>query len=135
MCRPGSPRTTFAQRHADGLGIMSGRLDFSLTSEQVAIRDSIREFVKREIAPVARDWEREGRYPTEIVESMKRLGLFGMLVPEEHGGLALDAVSYAIVFEEISKGWMGVAGIIGSHSLSTLLIGRFGTPDQKVRWL
>jgi alkylation response protein AidB-like acyl-CoA dehydrogenase len=66
---------------------------------------------------------------------MRSLGLFGMLIPEAFGGLALDAVSYAIVFEELSKGWMGVAGILGSHSMATLLIARFGTSEQQQRWL
>jgi alkylation response protein AidB-like acyl-CoA dehydrogenase len=84
---------------------------------------------------VAREWELAGRYPEEIVEEMKAMGLFGMLVPEQYGGIAVDAVSYAVVFEEISKAWMGVAGILGSHSLATLMLARYGTPAQKARWL
>jgi alkylation response protein AidB-like acyl-CoA dehydrogenase len=58
-----------------------------------------------------------------------------MLVPEEYGGIAIDAVSYSVVFEEISKAWMGVAGILGSHSLATLMLARSGTPAQRSRWL
>ena len=110
-------------------------MDFELTSEHKALQATLREFVRRSIAPVAREWERSGRYPTEIVDEMKTMGLFGMLVPEEHGGIGVDAVSYAIVFEEISRGWMGIAGILGSHSLSTLLLARYGTEAQKRRWL
>jgi len=110
-------------------------MDFELTAEHKALQATLREFVRRSITPVAREWERSGRYPTEIVDEMKTMGLFGMLVPEEHGGIGVDAVSYAIVFEEISRGWMGIAGILGSHSLSTLLLARYGTEAQKRRWL
>lgn len=110
-------------------------MDFELNDEQSMFRDTIRAFVAKEIAPVAQEWERTNRYPTEIVETMKSLGLFGMTVPEEYGGLGLDMVSFALVFEEISKGWMGVAGILGSHSLSCWLIARHGTEDQKARYL
>src|SRR5260370_11344230 len=66
---------------------------------------------------------------------MQAWGYFGMLVAEQYGGIAIDAVSYAVVFEEISKAWMGVAGILGSHSLATLMLARYGTAEQKARWL
>lgn len=110
-------------------------MDFTPSEEQSAFRDVMRNFVQREIAPVANEWERTGRYPSEIVESMKGMGLFGLLIPEEYGGLDADAVSYGIAFEEISRSWMGVAGILGSHSLATNLIRRYGTKDQKDRYL
>jgi alkylation response protein AidB-like acyl-CoA dehydrogenase len=110
-------------------------VDFELSADQASFRDLVREFARRTIAPVARDWEHEGRYPDEIVEEMKRMGLFGMLVPEDHGGIAIDAVSYALVFEEISKAWMGIAGILGSHTMATLILARYGTDEQKRRWL
>ena len=110
-------------------------MNFELSEDQLAFRDHIRGFVDAKIRPVARDWEHEGRYPTEIVEEMKRLGLFGITVPEEYGGIGLDTVSMAIVFEEISKAWMGVAGTIGSHSLTCRMIARVATPEQKQRWL
>ena len=110
-------------------------MDFDLSEQQAAFRDLIREFANRSIAPVARDWELSGRYPTEIVDEMRRMGLFGMLIPAEYGGIGIDAVSYAVVFEEISKAWMGVAGILGSHSLATWMFARYGTPAQKQRYL
>jgi alkylation response protein AidB-like acyl-CoA dehydrogenase len=110
-------------------------MDFELSEEQVAFRKVIREFVRDHIRPVAREWEHAGTYPTPIVEKMKEMGLFGITVPEEYGGLGLDTVSMAIVFEEISRAWMGIAGIIGSHSLSSRMIARVGTPEQKDRWL
>ena len=110
-------------------------MDFELTEEQRAFRAVLREFVDAEIRPVAREWEATDRYPTEIVAGLRELGLFGMTVPEQHGGLGLDLVSFALVFEEISRGWMGIAGILGSHSLSCALIARYGTDDQQRRYL
>ncbi len=110
-------------------------MDFTLTPEQRLYRDTIRSFVDKEIVPVARDWEQAGRYPAEIVETMKRLGLFGLLVPEEYGGMGADSVSFAVTFEEISRGWMGIAGILGSHSLSCWMIARHGTGQQQQKYL
>ena len=106
-------------------------MDFELSDEQRLLRDTIRSFVDAEIRPVAREWEESGRYPEEIVVTMREMGLFGLLVPEQYGGMAADMVSLAVVFEEISRGWMGVAGIIGSHSLSCWMIAEFGTEEQK----
>ena len=110
-------------------------MDFTLSDEQRLYRDTLRDFVDREIVPVARDWEHEGRYPTEIVESMKGMGLFGLAVPEAYGGLEADTVSFALTFEEIARGWMGVAGILGSHSVSCWMLARHGTDEQKGRYL
>jgi alkylation response protein AidB-like acyl-CoA dehydrogenase len=110
-------------------------MDFRLSDEQRLFRDTLRAFVDREIVPVARDWEHEGRYPTEIVESMRGLGLFGLAVPEAYGGLEADTVSFALTFEEISRGWMGIAGILGSHSVTCWMIARHGTEEQKQRYL
>lgn len=110
-------------------------MDFDLTPEHRLFRDTIREFVDRQIRPVARNWEHEGRYPTEIIEAMKDMGLFGLTVPEEYGGMGADLISLAIVFEEISRGWMGIAGILGSHTLACFMIAQHGTEDQKRRYL
>lgn len=110
-------------------------MDFTLNEEQALYRDSLRDFVDKEIRPVAREWEQAGREPVEIVDQMKQMGLFGLTVPEQYGGLQVDAVSFALTFEEISRGWMGVAGTIGSHSLSCWMIAQHGTEDQKQRYL
>ena len=110
-------------------------MDFELSSQQSAFRDLMRDFARRSITPVAREWEHAGRYPTEIVDEMKTMGLFGMLVPEQYGGIGIDAVSYSVVFEEIAKAWMGVAGVLGSHSLATYMLAKYGTEDQRNRWL
>jgi alkylation response protein AidB-like acyl-CoA dehydrogenase len=110
-------------------------VDFELDDTHKDLQASIRSFVNREIRPVAHEWERSGRYPTEIVTTMRKLGLFGMTVPEQYGGQAFDLVAFSIVFEEISRAWMGIAGIIGSHSLACWIIARHGTEEQKRRYL
>ena len=110
-------------------------MKFELDEDQREFKSLLRSFVDKEIVPVARDWEQSGRYPTEIVDGMKAMGLFGITVPEEYGGLDLDPVSFALVFEEIARGWMGVAGILGSHSLACRLIAMHGTEEQKQAYL
>ncbi len=110
-------------------------MDFELSPEHQLFRQTLRRFVDDEIRPVVKEWEHSGRYPTEIVESMKQMGLFGITVPEEYGGMGADFVSLALVFEEISRSWMGIAGILGSHSLSCFIIARHGTEEQKNRFL
>ena len=110
-------------------------MDFKFNDDQREFKALLRQFVDNEIIPVAREWEQAGRYPTEIVEGMKDMGLFGITVPEEYGGLDLDPVSFGLVFEEIARGWMGIAGILGSHSLACRLIAMHGTEEQKSKYL
>ncbi len=110
-------------------------MDFDLSPEHQLFRQTLRSFVDSEIRPVVKEWEHAGRYPTEIVDSMKKMGLFGITVPEEYGGMGADFLSMALVFEEISRGWMGIAGILGSHSLSCFIIARYGTESQRLRYL
>jgi alkylation response protein AidB-like acyl-CoA dehydrogenase len=110
-------------------------MDFELSAEHEMFRDTVRSFVNKEIRPVAREWEQSGRDPHEIVDRMKELGFFGITVPEEYGGLGADTVSMAILFEEISRGWMGIAGTLGSHSLTCRMIAGHGTTAQRQRWL
>ena len=110
-------------------------MDFELTDEHKLFRSTLRDFVEREIRPVARHLEHSGEYPTEIVETMSQMGLFGITVPAAYGGMDVDFVSLALVFEELSRGWMGVAGVLGSHSLACFMIATHGTEDQKARFL
>ena len=110
-------------------------MDFTLNEEQAAFKAVLRDFVEKEIKPVANEWERSGRYPTEIVKGLADMGLFGMTIPEEYGGLDIDMVSFALVFEELARGWMGIAGILGSHSLSCWMIAKHGTEEQKNKYL
>ncbi|NJC69955.1 acyl-CoA dehydrogenase [Planosporangium thailandense] len=110
-------------------------MHFEFTEEQQDFRAALRAMVDREIVPVAVEWERTGRYPTEIVAHLRAMGLFGMTTPPEYGGLGLDFVSFALVYEEISRGWMGIAGILGSHNLACWIIARHGTEEQKRKFL
>jgi alkylation response protein AidB-like acyl-CoA dehydrogenase len=110
-------------------------MTIQLTQEQKDFQSAIRSFVDKEIIPVARDMEHSGEYPTAIVEHMKDMGLFGMTIPEEFGGLGVDMTTFSIVFEELSRGWMGVAGILGSHSMACFIISQHGTPEQKAKYL
>ncbi|WP_435084641.1 acyl-CoA dehydrogenase family protein [Gordonia hongkongensis] len=110
-------------------------MDFSFTEEQRDFRAALRQLVDKEIIPVANEWERTGRYPTEIVDRLREMGLFGITTPEEYGGLELDMVSFTLVYEELARGWMGIAGILGSHNLSCWMIARHGTDEQKAQWL
>ena len=110
-------------------------MTIQLTQDQKDFQEAIRAFVDKEIIPVARDMEHSGEYPTAIVEHMKEMGLFGMTIPEEFGGLGVDMTTFSIVFEELSRGWMGVAGILGSHSMACFVIAKHGTPEQKAKYL
>jgi alkylation response protein AidB-like acyl-CoA dehydrogenase len=110
-------------------------MTIQLTQDQKDFQEAIRAFVDKEIIPVARDMEHSGEYPTAIVEHMKEMGLFGMTIPEEFGGLGVDMTTFSIVFEELARGWMGVAGIPGSHSMACFVIAKHGTPEQKAKYL
>lgn len=105
------------------------------TQVQQHIVDSIRQFVEREVIPVASRLEHADEYPAQIVERMKELGLFGANVPEEFGGLALGYSTYAMVIEELARGWMSIVGPLGTHSVICDILHRFGTPEQQARYL
>jgi len=106
-----------------------------LTEHQQMVAETVRNFVDREVIPVASEMEHRDEYPHALVETMKSQGLFGLNVPDEYGGNEIDYTTFALVFEELSRGWMGLAGIIGSHSVLCDVLVRFGTEDQKRRFL
>src|SRR6185503_8634176 len=108
---------------------------FAPDKMQQQIVNSIREFVERQIMPVASELEHKDEYPHEIVEGLKDLGLFGSNVPEEYGGLALSYTTYAMIIEELSRGWMSIVGPLGTHSVICDIINRFGTAEQKREFL
>jgi len=110
-------------------------VDFELSEEQRLLRQTLREFADKEIVPTAPQWERAGTYPAEIVGKLKDLGLFGLNVPSEYGGLGADRVSYALTFEEIARAWLGATGLFGPHSVACWLVSRHGTDEQKARYL
>ena len=97
--------------------------------------DTVRRFVERDVLPVASDLEHADEYPADIVETMKSLGLFGVTIPEEHGGLGLDLVTYCGVIEELAAGWMSLSGILNTHVMAANLLKLQGTPEQQARWL
>ena len=106
-----------------------------LTEDQQMVAQTVREFVERDVMPVAAEMEHRDEYPHALVETMKELGLFGLNVPEAYGGSAIDYTAFALVFEELSRGWMGLAGVIGTHSVLCDVLTRFGTDAQKQRFL
>jgi alkylation response protein AidB-like acyl-CoA dehydrogenase len=106
-----------------------------LTEVQQEILGAVRDFVDREILPVATELEHADTYPQEIVEGLKKLGVFGLMIPEEHGGLGESLLTYALVVAELSRGWMSVSGIINTHFIVAYLVRQHGTDEQKARLL
>ncbi|MGA8851166.1 MAG: acyl-CoA dehydrogenase family protein [Aeromicrobium sp.] len=106
-----------------------------LTDDQTEILKLVRQFVEKEIIPVATDLEHKDEYPTEIVEGLKELGIFGLMIPEEFGGLGESLLTYALVVEEIARGWMSVSGVINTHFIVAYLLMHHGTDEQKQKYL
>ena len=99
------------------------------------IVNMVRDFVRRDVLPIADEHDQKDIVPLDLIEKMKGMGLFGITVPEEWGGMGLDYTTFAMIFEEISKGWMSVGGIIGTHHIMTYVIANFGTEEQKATFL
>jgi alkylation response protein AidB-like acyl-CoA dehydrogenase len=99
------------------------------------IIETVRRFVAREVRPVVSEFDRADRFPAEIVEAMRSLGLFGVTIPEAYGGLGLDLLTYVGIIEELAYGWMSLTGIINTHTMVATLLLAHGTEDQKQRWL
>ena len=95
----------------------------------------VRDFVRRDVEPVAGKLDREDIVPFDLIDKMKDLGLFGITVPEEYGGLGLDYTTFASIFEELSKGFMSISGAIGTHHILTYMLAHYGTEEQKSRFL
>ena len=106
-----------------------------LTDIQSEILKTVRTFVDEKILPVATDLEHKDEYPTDIVEGMKELGLFGLTIPEEYGGLGESLLTYALVLEEIARGWMSVSGIVNTHFIVAYMLMQHGTEEQKQYYL
>ena len=101
-----------------------------LTDIQQEILRTVRDFVDREILPVATELEHKDEYPTQIVEGLKELGVFGLMIPEEYGGLGESLLTYALAVEEIARGWMSVSGIINTHFIVAWMLLQHGTEDK-----
>ncbi|MEV6610553.1 acyl-CoA dehydrogenase family protein [Kutzneria sp. NPDC051319] len=106
-----------------------------LTEVQQEILSTVRDFVNKEIIPHAQALEHDDAYPTDIVEGMKEMGLFGLTIPEEFGGLGESLLTYALVVEQIARGWMSVSGVINTHFIVAHMISRHGTDAQKAHYL
>ncbi|MEU6782634.1 acyl-CoA dehydrogenase family protein [Nonomuraea angiospora] len=106
-----------------------------LTTEEQAVVDTVRDFVEREVRPVARDLEHANAYPDKLIEQMKRLGIFGLAIPEPWGEAPVSMPCYALVTAELARGWMSLAGAMGGHTVVSKLVLAFGTREQKDHYL
>ena len=107
----------------------------TLSTEQREIVATVRDFVEREVVPTASRFEHADEYPTPLVEGMKELGLFGVTIPEEYGGLGLDLTTYALIQVELSRGWMSLSGVLNTHFISAWMITTYGTAEQREAYL
>ncbi|MCB0919590.1 MAG: acyl-CoA dehydrogenase family protein, partial [Actinobacteria bacterium] len=106
-----------------------------LTELQSDILAAVHDYVEKEIIPNANALEHADEYPTEIVEGLKELGVFGLVIPEEYGGLGESLTTYALVVEEIARGWMSVSGVINTHFIVAYMLMQHGTEEQKQKYL
>jgi alkylation response protein AidB-like acyl-CoA dehydrogenase len=105
------------------------------TDEQRAITEMVRQFVDEQILPQAEHYDHEDEFPEPIVAQMKELGLFGVTIPEEYGGMGLDLTTYAMIVEELSRGWISISGVVNTHFIGSYLLMKFGTDEQKEHFL
>jgi alkylation response protein AidB-like acyl-CoA dehydrogenase len=108
---------------------------YEKTDEQKAITEMVRQFVDEQIIPTAEHFDHEDEFPEAIVEQMKELGLFGVTIPEEYGGMGLDLTTYAMIVEELSRGWISISGVVNTHFIGSYLLMKFGTDEQKEHFL
>src|SRR6476646_9982246 len=106
-----------------------------LTEIQQEILSTVKTFVDKEIIPHANALEHADEYPTDIVDGMKEMGLFGLTIPEEYGGLGESLLTYALVVEQIARGWMSVSGVINTHFIVAYMLTQHGTQEQKDSFL
>jgi alkylation response protein AidB-like acyl-CoA dehydrogenase len=108
---------------------------YEKTDEQKAITEMVRQFVDEQILPNAEHFDHEDEFPEDIVNQMKELGLFGVTIPEEYGGMGLDLTTYAMIVEELSRGWISISGVVNTHFIGSYLLMKFGTDEQKETFL
>ncbi|OBF29885.1 acyl-CoA dehydrogenase [Mycobacterium sp. ACS1612] len=106
-----------------------------LTEFQTEIVATVRQFVDKEIIPTAQELEHTDTYPQAIVDAMKEMGLFGLMIPEEYGGLGESLLTYALCVEELARGWMSISGVINTHFIVAYMIRQHGTDRQKQHYL
>ncbi|OIJ68291.1 acyl-CoA dehydrogenase family protein [Streptomyces mangrovisoli] len=106
-----------------------------LSEDERAIVEVVADFVDREVLPVVQELEHSNTYPEKLVEQMKKLGVFGLLAPAEYGGVDVSTACFALVAQELARGWMSLSGSMGGHSVVTYLIRTFATPEQQAAYL
>jgi alkylation response protein AidB-like acyl-CoA dehydrogenase len=106
-----------------------------MTDEQKAITEMVHQFADEQILPNAEHYDHEDAFPEPIVEQMKELGLFGVTIPEEYGGMGLDLTTYAMIVEELSRGWISISGVINTHFIGSYLLMKFGSDEQRQKYL
>jgi alkylation response protein AidB-like acyl-CoA dehydrogenase len=106
-----------------------------LTSDQIEILGAVADFVDEKIIPVATELEHADEYPQEIIDGLKELGIFGLMIPEEYDGLGESLLTYALCVEEIARGWMSVSGVINTHFIVAYMLMQHGTDAQKQHYL
>ena len=102
---------------------------------RIQILNTVRDFVNNEVNPISSKYDDNDTYPSSLIDQMAEMGLFGITIQEKYGGMGLDYSTYAMVFEELSKGWMSITGPIGTHSILSYAIQKYGTEEQKNKWL
>jgi alkylation response protein AidB-like acyl-CoA dehydrogenase len=105
------------------------------TDEQRAITDMVHQFADEQILPHAEHYDHTDTFPEPIVSQMRELGLFGVTIPEEYGGMGLDLTTYAMIVEELSRGWISISGVVNTHFIGSYLLMKYGTDAQRERWL
>jgi alkylation response protein AidB-like acyl-CoA dehydrogenase len=105
------------------------------TDEQRAITEMVRQFADEQIIPNAEHYDHEDEFPEPIVEQMKELGLFGVTIPEEYGGMGLDLTTYAMIVEELSRGWISISGVVNTHFIGSYLLMKYGNDEQRQKYL
>jgi len=114
---------------------VAAHLPSDMSDEQRAITEMVRQFADEQILPNAEHYDHEDTFPEPIVAQMRELGLFGVTIPEEYGGMGLDLTTYAMIVEELSRGWISISGIVNTHFIGSYLLMKFGTEEQKQKYL
>ena len=110
-------------------------MTYELNDEERFFVQTVRDFVDRDVRPTVRDVEHANEYPEAWIEQMKQLGIFGLAVPEEFGGMPVSMPCYVQIAEELSRGWMTLAGAMGGHTVVAKLLAEYGTKEQQERYL
>src|SRR6476469_3078599 len=98
-----------------------------MTDEEIMLVETVRAFIDRDVKPTVREVEHANEYPEAWIEQMKRIGIYGLAVPEEYGGTPVSTRCYVLVTQELSRGWMSLAGAMGGHTVVAKLLELFGT--------